>query len=236
MSSETGNIDHAEIDKFARIADEWWNPAGDFKTLHDINPLRLGFIRQYTALTDEKVADVGCGGGILSEALARAGAAVTGIDMAEPSLAVARTHAAEQGLAIDYRQMAVEALAEEMPAAFDTVVCMELLEHVPDPASVIHACAALVKSGGMVFFSTLNRNAKSYAQAIVAAEYILRMVPRGTHDHKKFITPAELARMCRHGGLEVVGLSGMTYRPLTRDYVLCDSTAVNYLMCCRKVS
>ncbi|MDO5687257.1 MAG: bifunctional 2-polyprenyl-6-hydroxyphenol methylase/3-demethylubiquinol 3-O-methyltransferase UbiG [Neisseria sp.] len=234
MNPKTDNVDAAEIEKFSQLADQWWDADGELKTLHDINPLRLDFIRRHTVLRGEKVADIGCGGGILSEALAHAGAQVTAIDMAEKSLAVARQHAQEHGVDIDYRHMAAEELAQTMPEAFDAVVCMELLEHVPDPAAVIHACAALVKPGGTVYFSTLNRNVKSYLQAIIAAEYVLRMVARGTHEHGKFITPAELARMCRHAGLDVAALSGFTYRPLARDYVLCRSTDVNYLMCCRK--
>lgn len=231
----THNVDIEEINKFSNLADKWWNKNGELKTLHDINPVRLAFIQEYVELSGKKVIDVGCGGGILSEALAQAGASVKGIDLADASLEVAQQHANDNGLEIDYQKISAEQLAEELPNSFHGVVCMELLEHIPDPQSVINACAALAEQGGYVFFSTLNRNLKSYLHAIVAAEYVLKMLPRGTHEHKKFITPAELVRMARNAGLETIALRGMNYRPLTGDYVLSEDTSVNYLMCCRKV-
>lgn len=231
----THNVDLDEISKFGNLADKWWNKTGELKTLHDINPIRLAFIEEYTQLSGKSVVDVGCGGGILSEALCKAGAIVKGIDLADASLEVAQKHAHDNSLDIDYQKISAEQLAAEQPAQFDSVVCMELLEHIPDPQSVINACAALAKQGGTVFFSTLNRNIKSYLHAIIAAEYVLKMLPRGTHEHKKFITPAELVRMARNAGLETIALRGMNYRPLTRDYVLSEDTSVNYLMCCRKV-
>ncbi|MBQ9260425.1 MAG: bifunctional 2-polyprenyl-6-hydroxyphenol methylase/3-demethylubiquinol 3-O-methyltransferase UbiG [Neisseriaceae bacterium] len=231
----THNVDIEEINKFSKLADKWWNKNGELKTLHDINPVRLAFIQEYVELSGKKVIDVGCGGGILSEALAQAGASVKGIDLADASLEVAQQHACDNGLEIDYQKISAEQLSEELPNSFHGVVCMELLEHIPDPQSVINACAALAEQGGYVFFSTLNRNLKSYLHAIVAAEYVLRMLPRGTHEHKKFITPAELVRMARNAGLETIALRGMNYRPLTGDYVLSEDTSVNYLMCCRKV-
>ncbi|MBQ9182921.1 MAG: bifunctional 2-polyprenyl-6-hydroxyphenol methylase/3-demethylubiquinol 3-O-methyltransferase UbiG [Neisseriaceae bacterium] len=231
----THNVDIEEINKFSNLADKWWNKNGELKTLHDINPVRLAFIQEYVELSGKKVIDVGCGGGILSEALAQAGASVKGIDLADASLEVAQQHAHDNGLEIDYQKISAEQLSEELPNSFHGVVCMELLEHIPDPQSVINACAALAEQGGYVFFSTLNRNLKSYLHAIVAAEYVLKMLPRGTHEHKKFITPAELVRMARNAGLETIALRGMTYRPLSGDYVLSEDTSVNYLMCCRKV-
>ena len=231
----THNVDIEEINKFSNLADKWWNKNGELKTLHDINPVRLAFIQEYVELSGKKVIDVGCGGGILSEALAQAGAMVKGIDLADASLEVAQQHACDNGLEIDYQKISAEQLAEELPNSFHGVVCMELLEHIPDPQSVINACAALAEQGGYVFFSTLNRNLKSYLHAIIAAEYVLKMLPRGTHEHKKFIAPAELVRMARNAGLETIALRGMNYRPLTRDYVLSEDTSVNYLMCCRKV-
>lgn len=229
------NVDAAEIDKFSRLAAQWWDPEGEFKPLHDINPLRLGFIREHSGgLAGKAVLDVGCGGGILSEALAREAAQATGIDMAEKSLQVAREHAERQGLAnLQYRCVSVEELAAEQPAAYDVVTCMEMLEHVPAPASVIAACAKLAKPGGAVFFSTLSRTAKSYAQAIVAAEYVLGLVAKGTHDWQRFINPADLARLCRQAGLDITAASGLTYNPLTRRYRLCCQMDVNYMLACR---
>ena len=234
---QTPNVDAAEIDKFSRLAAQWWNPDGEFKSLHEINPLRLGFIREHSGgLTGKNVLDVGCGGGILSEALAREAAQATGIDMAEKSLQVAQAHAEQQGLAnLHYRCISVEALAAEQPAAYDVVTCMEMLEHVPDPASVISACAKLVKPGGSLFFSTLSRTAKSYAQAIIAAEYLLGLVAKGTHDWQRFINPADLARLCRQAGLNITATSGLTYNPLTRRYRLCHRTDVNYMIACRPI-
>ena len=232
---QTPNVDAAEIDKFSRLAAQWWNPDGEFKSLHEINPLRLGFIREHSGgLAGKNVLDVGCGGGILSEALAREAAQATGIDMAEKSLQVAQAHAEQQGLAnLRYRCISVEDLAAEMPHSFDIVSCMEMLEHVPDPASVIRACAKLAKPDGWVFFSTINRNATSYLHAILGAEYILNLVPKGTNTWQKFITPAELARMARQAGLDIADTQGMGYNPLTRNYFLGDKVDVNYLLACR---
>ena len=231
----TTNVDAVEIDKFSRLAHKWWDKTSEFKPLHDINPLRLGYIDGHAELAGKTVLDVGCGGGILSESMAKHGAAeVTGIDMAEKSLKIAKLHALEENVGnISYRHIRVEELAAEMPHSFDVVTCMEMLEHVPDPAAIIAACAQLVKPDGMVFFSTINRNPKSYAHAIVGAEYLLGLVPRGTHDWQKFITPAELARMCRQAGLDVVDSKGMTYNPLSKIYRLDDNTDVNYQIACR---
>ena len=237
MNTSAQNVDAAEIDKFSLLAAQWWNPEGEFKSLHEINPLRLGFIREHSGgLTGKNVLDVGCGGGILSEALAREAAQATGIDMAEKSLQVAQAHAEQQGLAnLHYRCISVEALAAEQPAAYDVVTCMEMLEHVPDPASVIIACAKLVKPDGSLFFSTLSRTAKSYAQAIIAAEYLLGLVAKGTHNWQRFINPADLARLCRQAGLNITATSGLTYNPLTRRYRLCQRTDVNYMIACRPI-
>ena len=237
MSEQTThvNVDPSEIDKFSQLAHKWWDEESEFKPLHDINPLRLGYIDGHAELAGKTVLDVGCGGGILAESMAKHGAAeVTGIDMAEKSLKIAKLHALEENVNnISYRHIRVEELAAEMPHSFDVVTCMELLEHVPDPAAIIAACAQLVKPDGMVFFSTINRNPKSYAHAIVGAEYLLGLVPRGTHDWQKFITPAELARMCRQAGLDVIDSKGMTYNPLTKIYRLDDNTDVNYQIACR---
>ena len=229
------NVDADEIAKFSQIADKWWDKNGEFKPLHDINPLRLGYIDSFAQLTGKRVLDVGCGGGILSESMAKRGSAhVTGIDMAEKSLQTAQAHAAAEGVDnIDYRCIRVEDLAAEQPHSFDVVTCMEMMEHVPDPAAIVKACSELVKPDGMVFFSTINRNPKSYLHLIVGAEYVLNFVPKGTHDWQKFITPAELARMCRQAGLDVIDTKGMTYNLLTRRYSLCDSTEVNYMIACR---
>jgi len=228
------NVDNAEIDKFSALAHRWWDPNSEFKPLHEINPLRVGWIDAHAGLSGNRALDVGCGGGILAEAMAARGAEVTGIDLAEKSLKVAKLHLFESNLTIDYRCIAVEALAAEQPASFDVVTCMEMLEHVPDPASVIAACAQLVKPGGQVFLSTLNRNPKSWLFAIVGAEYVLNMLPCGTHDWKRFISPSELARMTRAAGLETIEIKGMSYNPLTRVYSLGADTAVNYLMACRR--
>ena len=229
------NVDADEIAKFSQIADKWWDKNGEFKPLHDINPLRLGYINSFAQLAGKRVLDVGCGGGILSESMAKRGAAhVTGIDMAEKSLQTAQAHAATEGVDnIDYRCIRVEDLAAEQPHSFDVVTCMEMMEHVPDPAAIVKACSELVKPDGMVFFSTINRNPKSYLHLIIGAEYVLNVVPKGTHDWQKFITPAELARMCRQAGLDVMNTKGMTYNLLTRSYSLCDSTEVNYMIVCR---
>ena len=228
------NVDQTEIDKFSQMAHKWWDLDGEFKPLHQINPLRTDYIDRHAPLDAARVVDVGCGGGILTEALARRGATVTGVDLAKKSLNVAQLHALDQGLTIDYRCVAVEALAAEQPASFDRVVCMEMLEHVPDPQSVVSSCAALARPGGWVFFSTLNRNLKSYLMAVVGAEYVLNWLPRGTHDYARFIKPSELTRMARNAGLELADISGMRYNPLTRTYHLDNETSVNYLMACRK--
>ena len=230
----TVNVDPAEIAKFSEVAHQWWNPSGDFKPLHEINPLRLDYIDARVGLRDKMVLDVGCGGGILAESMAVRGARVTGIDLAAKPLTVARLHLAETGNNVDYRNVAVEDLARELPGHFDAVTCMELLEHVPDPASTINACTSLVKAGGDVFFSTINRNLKSYLFAVVGAEYVLRLLPRGTHDYAKFIKPSEMSALCRDAGLELRGITGMTYNPLTGIYALGSDTSVNYIMHCIK--
>ena len=224
------NVDQQELAKFSELAHRWWDPNSEFKPLHEINPLRLAWIEGKTSLAGKRVVDVGCGGGILSEAMARRGAHVTGIDLAEKSLKVAQLHALESGIAVAYEAIAAEALAAREPAGFDIVTCMEMLEHVPDPSSIVAACAALVKPGGDVFFSTINRNPKSYLYAVVGAEYLLKLLPKGTHDYAKFIKPNELARFCREAGLEVRNLVGMTYNPLTKIYALERDAGVNYIV------
>jgi 2-polyprenyl-6-hydroxyphenyl methylase / 3-demethylubiquinone-9 3-methyltransferase len=224
------NVNPDEIDKFSALAGRWWDPRGEFKTLHAVNPLRIQFIRSHAELRGAKILDVGCGGGILSEGLAKAGASVTAIDLGGELLSVAREHAKDSDLTIDYRQISVEALAEEMPEAFDHVTCMEMLEHVPDPASVVRACAQLVKPGGRIFFSTLNRKLKAYLLAIVSAEYLLNMIPKGTHDFSTFIKPSELTRWARQNELALLGLEGVTYNPLTGQFSLSlKDIDVNYL-------
>ena len=228
------NADPAELQKFSDLAHRWWDPASEFKPLHDINPLRLGWINGKADLLDKTVLDVGCGGGILTESMACAGAKVTGIDLSEKALSVARLHLFESGHSVDYRLISAEDLAAEMPAHFDVVTCMEMLEHVPDPASTIAACAHLVKPGGHVFFSTLNRNLKAYVQAIIGAEYVLKMLPRGTHEYAKFIKPSELSRHCRNAGLDTHELIGLSYNPLSRVYSLGRNTDVNYLLHTRR--
>jgi 2-polyprenyl-6-hydroxyphenyl methylase/3-demethylubiquinone-9 3-methyltransferase len=225
----TANVDPVELDKFAALASRWWDRNSEFKPLHDINPLRVDYVDQRAGLAGKQVLDVGCGGGILSEGMAARGAEVTGIDMAEASLEVARLHLYESGLKVDYRNVSVEQLAEERPASFDVITCLEMLEHVPDPASVVSACAKLVKPGGKVFFSTLNRTPKSYLFAIVGAEYVLRMLPKGTHNYAKFIRPSELESWSRHAGLAVRDLTGMSYNPFARQYSLGRDLEVNYL-------
>ena len=229
------NVDPAELAKFSALAHRWWDPTSDFKPLHDINPLRLDYIvRRSGGLAGKRALDVGCGGGILAEALATAGATVTGIDLSEKALSVARLHQLESGVAVDYRLVAAEALATERPGEFDVVTCMELLEHVPQPASTVAACATLARPGGLVVFSTINRNAKAYLLAVIGAEYVLRLLPRGTHDYARFIRPSELAAFARQAGLEADALMGMTYNPLTRSYRLEADTAVNYIATYRR--
>jgi len=224
------NADPAELDKFGELAHRWWDPNSEFKPLHDINPLRLDWIDKVIGLPGKRVLDVGCGGGLLSEGMAVRGAEVTGIDLSEKPLGVAKLHLLESGQKVDYRKVAVEQLATEMPGAFDAVTCLEMLEHVPDPASIVAACAHLVKPGGQVFFSTINRNPKAYLFAVIAAEYLLQMLPKGTHDFARFIKPSELTRWCKQASLEPDELIGMTYNPLTRHYALGHDTDVNYLV------
>jgi 2-polyprenyl-6-hydroxyphenyl methylase/3-demethylubiquinone-9 3-methyltransferase len=228
------NVDATEIQKFSELAHRWWDPNSEFKPLHDINPLRLDWVDQHAKLAGKTVIDVGCGGGILSESMADKGAHVTGIDLGEKALKVARLHLLESGRQVNYRHIAVEEMAAENPATFDVVTCMEMLEHVPQPASVVAACAQLAKPGGWVFLSTLNRNPKSYLFAVLGAEYLLKLLPKGTHDYAKFLQPSELASFARTAGLEVVDLIGMSYNPLTKTYALEQDTSVNYLMACRK--
>lgn len=228
--SRTRNFDHKEVAKFEELAARWWDPESEFKPLHDINPLRLDYIDRKAGLAGKKVLDVGCGGGILAESMAQRGAVVSGIDMGEAPLAVARLHLLESGTEVDYRRVTAEELAEEQAGSFDIVTCMEMLEHVPDPASVIAACSRLVKPGGHVFFSTINRNPKSYLFAIIGAEYLLKLLPRGTHDFRKFIRPSELEAWARHADLELHEILGMTYNPFTRQYRLERDVAVNYLV------
>jgi 2-polyprenyl-6-hydroxyphenyl methylase/3-demethylubiquinone-9 3-methyltransferase len=235
MTETTANVDSVEIDKFEALASRWWDPASEFKPLHDINPLRLGYVQSRVKLEGKEVLDVGCGGGILSEAMAGVGARVTGIDMGEEPLKVAELHTLESGVEVDYRQITAEALAEAQPGSFDVVTCMEMLEHVPDPGSVVDACAKLVRPGGHVFFSTLNRNPKAYLFAILGAEYVLSLLPRGTHDYARFIRPAELDSWVRATELRVTDLTGLTYNPLTRVYRLDPKDiSVNYLVACRR--
>ena len=231
----TINADPQELAKFGELAHRWWDPESDFKPLHQINPLRLGWIQQLCPLVGKRVVDVGCGGGILSDSMARAGAQVLGIDLSTKPLKVAELHAMEAGTdGVEYREIAVEALAAEQPGSFDVVTCMEMLEHVPDPASVVRACATLVKPGGWVFLSTLNRNAKAFLLAIVGAEYVLNMLPKGTHEYARFLKPSELAQFCRDAGLELQASRGLTYNPVTQRYSLGADTDVNYLMACRR--
>ena len=224
------NADPLEIQKFSELAHRWWDPTSEFRPLHEINPLRLEWINARVPLAGKKVCDVGCGGGILAESIAKKGATVTGIDLSEKALKVADLHSLESGIKVRYELIAAEELAAREAGQYDVVTCMEMLEHVPDPAAIVQACAKLVKLGGHIFFSTLNRNPKSYLFAIIGAEYILGLLPRGTHDYAKFITPAELSSFTRTAGLEVQALKGMTYNPLTKIYSLNQDTSVNYLM------
>lgn len=224
------NADPSELDKFSQLAHRWWDPNSEFKPLHDINPLRLDWIDAHVRLTGKKALDVGCGGGLLSEGMAERGATVTGIDLSDKALGVARLHLLESGRSVDYRSCAAEELAAEQPGSFDVVTCMEMLEHVPDPASTIAACAALVKPGGHVFFSTINRNPKAYLFAVVGAEYVLQLLPKGTHEYARFIKPAELSRWAKSVGLEPDELIGMSYNPFTKRYSLGHDTDVNFLL------
>jgi len=228
------NADPTEIQKFSEIAHHWWDVNSEFRPLHEINPLRLEWINANAPLSGKKVIDVGCGGGILTESMAKKGANVTGIDLSEKALTVADLHSLESGLTIRYQHISAENMADREPGEFDVVTCMEMLEHVPDPHSIVQACAKLAKPGGKVFFSTLNRNPKSYLYAVVGAEYLLQMLPKGTHDYKKFIKPSELAHAIREAGLEMESLRGMSYNPLTKMYSLNSDTSVNYLVACRK--
>jgi 2-polyprenyl-6-hydroxyphenyl methylase/3-demethylubiquinone-9 3-methyltransferase len=229
-SEQSINVDPAELKKFGELAHRWWDPESEFRPLHDINPIRLDWIDQHAGLSGKEVIDIGCGGGLLSEGMAALGAQVTGIDLGEKALTVAKLHLFESGHSIDYRLISAEAMALQMPARFDIVTCLEMLEHVPDPASVVQACASLVKPGGQVFFSTLNRTPKAWLLGVVGAEYLLNLLPRGTHDYNHFIKPAELAAHCRNAGLTVTEISGMRYNPLTRRCTLTADTRINYLL------
>ena len=229
------NVDPAELAKFSELAHRWWDPESEFRPLHQINPLRLGWIDGLVGLGSKQVVDVGCGGGILADAMARKGAQVLGIDLATKSLKVAQLHALEAGTpGVQYREVSAEALAAERPGQFDVVTCMEMLEHVPDPAAVVQACAQMVKPGSWVFFSTLNRNPKSFLFAIVGAEYLLKLLPKGTHEYARMIKPSELSQWAREAGLELHSFKGMEYNPLSKRYWLSEDTSVNYLLACRK--
>lgn len=230
----TANADPAELQKFSDLAHRWWDPHGEFRPLHEINPLRLAWIEQLAPLDGREAIDVGCGGGILAEAMARRGARVTGIDLAEKPLKVAQLHLLESGLELRYELGSAEQYAQSRPETFDVLTCMEMLEHVPDPASAVAACARLLRPGGRAFFSTINRNPKSYLFAVIGAEYVLKLLPKGTHDYARFIRPSELARWCRDAGLREVELTGMTYNPLTRRYALGPDCDVNYLLACQR--
>jgi len=233
--NQNANVDPEEIAKFEELASRWWDRESEFKPLHDINPLRVDFIDRIATLAGKTTLDVGCGGGILSEAMAQRGAEVSGIDMGEAPLKVAKLHGLETGVNVDYRQVTVEQLATEQPESFDIVTCMEMMEHVPDPSSIVDACSRLVKPGGYVFFSTLNRNPKSYLMAILGAEHLLKLVPKGTHDFKKFIRPSELANWIRQSGLHSEEITGLTYNPLTKAYSLnAKDVDVNYMIATRK--
>ena len=230
----SSNADPQEIDKFSETAHRWWDPNSEFRPLHDINPARLAWIDGHAGLKGKRVIDVGCGGGLLSEGMAALGARVTGIDLSEKALGIARLHLYESGHAVDYRMISAEAMADEQAGGFDVVTCLEMLEHVPDPASTVAACARLVKPGGEVFLSTLNRNAKAYLLAVVGAEYVFNLIPRGTHDYTRFLKPGELARLCRNAGLDVLDITGLRYNPLTRQGVIGGDTDVNYLLRARR--
>ncbi|CAM2142336.1 bifunctional 3-demethylubiquinone-8 3-O-methyltransferase and 2-octaprenyl-6-hydroxyphenol methylase [Pararobbsia alpina] len=228
------NADPHELQKFSELAHRWWDPRAEFKPLHDLNPLRLGWIDSHASLAGKRVLDIGCGGGILSESMATLGASVKGIDLSTEALGVADLHSLESGVAVEYEEIAAEAIAAREPGTFDVVTCMEMLEHVPDPAAIVEACKTLVKPGGWVFFSTLNRNAKAYLFAVVGAEYIARMLPRGTHDYARFIRPAELARFVRMAGLQAAQFKGITYHPIGKHFALSDDTSINYMLACRR--
>ena len=228
------NADPSELAKFSALAHRWWDPESEFKPLHQINPLRLDWIDRIAKLAGKSALDVGCGGGILTEAMARRGARVKGIDLAEKALKVAQLHLHESALAVDYEAVSAEDLAARSPGAFDVVTCMELLEHVPEPSSTVAACARLAKPGGRVFFSTINRNPKAYLLAVIGAEYVLKLLPKGTHDYTRFIKPSELTRWCRDAGLRPLEMTGMTYNPLTKQYKLGPDCDVNYMLCCAK--
>ena len=228
------NVDPAELEKFSALAHRWWDPNSEFKPLHDINPLRLAHIDRLAGLSGKRVLDVGCGGGILAESMALRGAQVTGIDLGEKGLKVAQLHLLESGLRVDYRLASVESLAQSEPGAWDVVTCMEMLEHVPDPAATVRACAACAAPGARLFFSTINRNPKAWLFAIVGAEYVLRLLPRGTHEYAKLIRPSELGTFCRDAGLEVTGITGMTYNPFTQTYALGRDASVNYILEARR--
>jgi 2-polyprenyl-6-hydroxyphenyl methylase / 3-demethylubiquinone-9 3-methyltransferase len=228
------NVDPAELAKFNELAHRWWDPAGEFRPLHEINPLRLGWIDSRAALEGKSALDVGCGGGILTEAMAQRGARVAGIDLGEKALRIAQAHMLESGVQVRYEAASAEAFAEAHPGAFDVVTCLELLEHVPEPPSTVAACARLAKPGGRVFFSTINRNPKAYLLAVIGAEYVLKLLPKGTHDYTRFIKPSELTRWCRDAGLRPLEMTGMTYNPLTKQYKLGPDCDVNYMLCCAK--
>ena len=234
MNAASGNFSQAELDKFDELAQRWWDPDGPQKALHALNPARLGYVAERVQLRDAAVLDVGCGGGLLSEALAQAGAKVTAIDLAPNLLKVARLHGLESGIKVDYREMPVEALAEQAPASFDAITCMEMLEHVPEPASIIEACAKLLKPGGRLFLSTLNRTPAAFALAIVGAEYVARVLPKGTHQYRDFIKPSELAKWLREAGLELEDVSGLMYEPWRNSARVVSRTDINYLACARK--
>ena len=232
--AEESNVDPAELAKFNELAHRWWDREGEFRPLHEINPLRLGWIAERVALDAKQALDVGCGGGILTEAMARHGASVTGIDLGEKPLRIAQLHMLESGVQVQYEAAAAESFAQIHPNEFDLVTCMELLEHVPDPSSTVAACARLAKPGGRVFFSTINRNPKSYLLAVIGAEYVLKLLPKGTHDYARFIKPSELTRWCRDAGLRPLEMTGMTYNPITQKYKLGPDCDVNYMVCCAK--
>jgi 2-polyprenyl-6-hydroxyphenyl methylase/3-demethylubiquinone-9 3-methyltransferase len=230
------NVDPHELQKFSEMAHHWWDPNAEFKPLHELNPVRLDWIDAHAHLMGKRALDIGCGGGILSESMAVRGAKVKGIDLATSALGVADLHSLESGVEVEYEEIAAEALAAREPATYDVVTCMEMLEHVPSPAAIVEACATLVKPGGWVFFSTLNRNAKAYLFAVIGAEYIARMLPRGTHDYARFIKPSELGGFARAARLEVVEIKGIAYRPFSKRFALSDDTSINYLMACRRAA